>query len=443
MKSTDQSLYALRIHELKQAIRQKFSQSSENGIIFLAADFEQERILFRQESSFYYLTGIKEPSVVCTISMSSHSILWIPRSAIARAQWVDSPIALVPENARALGFDEVRYLGSQGYGYQLHPFFSHQEYDHLLTYLKQAVNSDASAIFTLSPDDAHSYVNQRFLLQRIESFIPGFVSRVIDVSEMVASQRRHKDMHEIEKLYNAIEITSMAQQAAANAIAPDVLESEVHAAISYIFSGSQAQEAFPSIVASGKNATILHYSRNASRMKQQDLVLVDIGATADMYCGDITRTYPARGTFTQRQKDLYMLVLEAQQLIADKAVPGMWLSSKQHPEKSLYHIAKNFFAKKGYDSYFTHGIGHFLGIDVHDVGDYSIPLQEGDVFTIEPGLYIPQEGIGIRIEDNYWLTSEGVICLSDEIPKEISEIESIMQSNSFHQQSTKTDPNAH
>jgi Xaa-Pro aminopeptidase len=120
-------------------------------------------------------------------------------------------------------------------------------------------------------------------------------------------------------------------------------------------------------------------------------------------------------------------VLETQEYIASLAKPGIWLSNKDKPEQSLNHLAKKYLTERGYGAYFPHGIGHFLGLDVHDVGDYSVPLREGDVITIEPGIYIPEENIGIRIEDDYWIVKDGVVCLSEFIPKRAEDIEAIVQ----------------
>jgi len=161
-------------------------------------------------------------------------------------------------------------------------------------------------------------------------------------------------------------------------------------------------------------------------MKNDDLVVVDIGAEFEHYCGDITRTYPVSGRFTKRQREIYDIVLECQQYIEMLAKPGMWLSNKDKPEESLNHLAREFFKERGYDQYFLHGLGHFLGLDVHDVGDYSEPLQIGDVITIEPGLYIAQEQLGVRIEDNYWIVEDGVVCLSEHLPKDADEIEKLI-----------------
>jgi Xaa-Pro aminopeptidase len=287
--------------------------------------------------------------------------------------------------------------------------------------------SQKKSIFTLVPNNPQSYVEQRLLLKRLEEFLPGLSESVVDIAPLVAQQRRVKDMREIELMYSAVEITMMAQEAAARAIQDDVLECEVQASLEYIFTASGARASFPSIVGSGKNSTVLHYTVNSGTMKKGDLVVVDIGAEYQRYAADLTRTYPVSGTFTPRQREVYNLVLETQEYIASIAKPGYWLNNKEMPEKSLNHLARAFLAKKGYDQYFMHGIGHFLGLDVHDVGDYTRPLQEGDVFTIEPGIYIASESLGVRIEDNYWVVKDGVVCLSEQLPKKPEDIEALMR----------------
>jgi Xaa-Pro aminopeptidase len=132
--------------------------------------------------------------------------------------------------------------------------------------------------------------------------------------------------------------------------------------------------------------------------------------------------------FTDRQAEVYTLVLQAQKYIEEQTRPGMYLYNAQIPEKSLHHLAVQFFEYHGCAQYFNHKIGHFLGLDVHDVGDTTEPLQEGDVITIEPGLYLTTEGIGVRIEDDYVVVQDGLVCLSEYIPKSIEEIEDFMNS---------------
>ena len=174
----------------------------------------------------------------------------------------------------------------------------------------------------------------------------------------------------------------------------------------------------------------MHCTDSNNVLQAGELVIVDIGAEVDYYCADLTRTYPVSGKFSKRQRELYNAVLETQAYIEDLAKPGMFLKNNKEQDKSLHHLAKKFLEPKGLDKYFVHGIGHFLGLDVHDVGDRSRPLQNGDMFTIEPGVYIPEEGIGIRIEDNYFMAKDQVMCLSEELPKDPDSIERMMQEKS-------------
>lgn len=418
--------YRARRKKLLELIQQKYPDK--NGEVILFAGFEHERHVFRQEGSFYYLTGIVEPGVVLSASYDTVSTLHIPNCTHVRGQWVLEAVPLTQDYAQELGVDEVTPLGKECASYQFHPFFSFDEYDHLIKKLETLI-AQGHYIFTLYPDNSYQYIEQRLIIQRLEKCIPDILEHIVDISPLVAHMRRIKSNEEIEYLYKAIEITALAQEAAAHAIVDGVREGEVQASLEYMITGSCSRMSFPSIVATRRNATVLHYTANKDILCKGDLVVIDCGAEYEYYCGDITRTYPVSGTFTNRQKELYSIVLETQEYIASCAKPGMWLSHKDKPEQSLNHRARAFLKEKGYEQYFPHGIGHFLGIDVHDVGDYSKPLEVGDVITIEPGIYIREEGIGIRIEDNYWIVEDGVVCLSEDIPKQIADIESIVKTN--------------
>jgi len=423
-QEADVSLYVSRKKNLLSLIKQELS-GTEKSIVLLFADFENDNHVFQQESSFFYVTGSKEPGVVLLCTIDGDSTLYVPNFAGNRAQWMDSCVPLVQENADRLGVDNITLLGEQCQGYQLHPFFSQKQYKNLLTSIKQVVDAGGK-VFTFNPKNAHGYVQQRLVLERIKNFIPGLAQHVVDISPLVARMRRKKDTHEIEHLYEAINITTMAHEAAAQAIEKGILECEVQGALEYIFTASGADKAFPSIVAGGKNGTILHYVTNSAELQNGDLVVVDIGAKMNGYCADLTRTYPVSGTFTPRQRELYDIVLATQSYIAQEARPGMWLVNPNQESKSLHHLAKKFLKAKGLEKYFPHGLGHFMGLDVHDVGEITRPLQEGDVFTIEPGVYIPEEGIGIRIEDDFWMVKDGVVCLSEDLPREAEDIEKMM-----------------
>ena len=415
---------ASRRNDLINTIKEKFPEK--NGLVLLIAGFENDRSAFWQESSFYYYTGITEPGTLITIDMQGKTTLYVPNCMDTRSQWLYSPVLLTPANAKQLKVDAVEVLGDRCPGFQLFPFFKKDYYNVIINLLQQSVK-DKKTIFTLFPENEHEYVEQRLVVNRLDSFVEGLAKHITDISSIVATMRRRKDMHEIDMLTKAIEITNLAHEAAAQAIEPGVFEREVQASLEYMMIGSGARTAFPSIVATGKNGTILHYNQNEHELNSGELVVVDIGAAYQGYCADLTRTYPVNGKFNKRQKELYDIVLATQEHIADLAKPGMYLNNPEQLEKSLHHLAKEFLKKYDLDKYFIHGIGHYLGLDVHDVGNSREQLAESDVITIEPGIYIPEEKIGIRIEDNYWIVKNGAICLSEHLPKKSTDIEELVR----------------
>lgn len=421
----DFSVYVLRRRDLLSQIKQQYGAETK-GIVLLLAGFERDCNAFKQESSFLYYTGLHEPGIALVMDFDSNMDLYVPNCLDERKKWMCYPYPFTQESATLFGVNVVQSLGEACAGYQFHPFFAKEEVKRLLDRLQEVINHGAS-IYTLIPDTPNEYLDQRLLLGRLTTFVPALNDALVDISPIVANMRRSKDQSEIEQLYKAVEITALAHEAAAQAIHNEATEAEVQASLEYMFVGSGARVAFPSIVGGGKNSTVLHYHENSAPLKRGDLVVVDIGAEIGHYCADITRTYPVSGVFTKRQREIYELVLETQEYIASLARPGMWLSNKNKPEQSLNHLAKKYLTDRGYGNYFPHGIGHFLGLDVHDVGDYAVSLRAGDVITIEPGIYIPEENIGVRIEDDYWVVKDGVVCLSEFIPKRADDIEALVQ----------------
>ncbi|MBA3954530.1 aminopeptidase P N-terminal domain-containing protein [Candidatus Dependentiae bacterium] len=418
----DFSIVKKRRQELLHALKKE--HPDKKGIVLLFGAFEQERYRFRQESSFYYLTNIEEPGIALTLELDGMAQVYIPQYSESRAKWVDSFLLNASANVLAnMGIDKLEPLGEACKGYALSSNCNTAEYTHLLSFIKKQI-AQGNTIFTLYSGE--NYKEQRLILNSLSLELPELKNNVVDISSIVANMRRTKNQAEIELLYGAIDCTMSAHEAAAVIIEAGKQEFEIQAGLEFVFTQSGAQPAFPSIVASGKNGTVLHYTRNTSTLAKGDLVVIDAGAELDYYCGDITRTYPISGTFTKRQREVYTVVLETQRYIEELAKPGFWLSNKEKPEKSLHHIAQAFLEKKGYGKYFTHGLGHFLGLDVHDVGSYTEPLKEGDVITLEPGIYIPEERLAVRIEDNYWVVQDGILCLSEELPKDIELVEEMM-----------------
>jgi len=249
----------------------------------------------------------------------------------------------------------------------------------------------------------------------------------------LVDMRRNKSEEEVRLLQRAVDITLDAHRNLAQVIRPGVYEYEVQAMAEYTFRKNGAEDiAFPPIVGSGFFSTVLHYDQNLRQMEDGDVVVVDIGAKYGFYCADITRTYPVNGTFTDRQREIYDIVLGAQEAVMDELRPGLSIFD-------LRKIAYNYIDSHGSDKdgrslgrYFIHGISHFVGLEVHDVGSEHAPLQAGDVITIEPGIYIPEEEIGVRIEDMFIVTENGSVHISDALPRAADEIERLMKNSTIN-----------
>ena len=403
---------------LLQLIQQE--HADKKGVVLLCAGFERDREPFFQDSSFFYFVGLEEPALVLYQPLECQAVLYEPAYSIDRSVWLP-----LKQNAALLsagGIAEKRALGGVVRGYATDPFLSKDALSALLEQLAKLVETGQ---YLFAPLHDVSFETLVFFKQLV-AYVPGLQDRVVDTSPLIGQLRRKKEMRELEDTYKAIEVTAAAQEAAAQMIAPQVSEFTVQAAIDYVFAEGQTVHAFPSIVGSGVNSTILHYVDNSAVMHKGDVVVVDIGASYHHYAADVTRTYPVSGKFSARQKEVYQCVLDAQTYIAEAVKPGMYLRNAEFPEQSLHHLAVDFFKEHGYAEYFPHGIGHFVGLDVHDVGDVTKPLQPGDIITIEPGIYIREEKLGIRIEDMYWVVEDGVVCLTEGIVKEVDEVEKLM-----------------
>lgn len=396
------------------------------GSIVLFSPCDDAYRSFVQESNFYYFSGIIEPASVMVISQEKQ-VFYRPAYTDARAQWVDSAADITQNSIQTQGFDDLQVTGKIFPSVHVYPYFDYATYENIVVLLSDLIR-DGKKIFTIYPSNSYQAIEIRAVVDRLAQVIPHLHDHIIDISSQTAQLRRKKEMVELELLYKAVEITANAHQAAMHMLKPGRSEAEVQATLEFVFTEQGAIPAYRSIVAGGARGTVLHYSTNNQSLLDGQLVVVDAGARYNYYCADITRTYPVSGKFSTEQKELYELVLECQELVAEQAKPGMWLYNKDKQEASLHHIAFNFFKKHGYEKYFTHSIGHFLGLDVHDVGDASRPLQEGDIITIEPGLYIPEKQLGIRIEDNYWIVDQTTpVCLSEAIPKSVQAVEEMVQ----------------
>src|SRR5438034_3763500 len=241
------------------------------------------------------------------------------------------------------------------------------------------------------------------------------------------SLRLVKDADEVARMRKAVDISVLGHIAAMQAARPGMWEYEIEAALEAEFRRNGADRVgYPSIVGSGPNSTTLHYDVNRRQTRDGDLVVVDAGAEWGQYTADVTRTFPVNGKFTPRQKAIYDLVLGTQQAAFDSTRPGTTIERLNRIAKDYMRAHSGTLCGVPCDAYFIHGLSHGLGMDVHDVGDYRTPLKQGMVITIEPGIYLPQEALGVRIEDDVLVTATGAEWLSAKAPKTTAEIERLM-----------------
>jgi Xaa-Pro aminopeptidase len=262
-------------------------------------------------------------------------------------------------------------------------------------------------------------------------------------AKLMKELRAVKTAAEIEVVKKAVDITHKTFQRVMQFVRPGVMEYEIHAEIVHSFLSQRADgEAYGSIIASGDNARTLHYVSNSDECRDGDLVLMDFGASYGGYAADLTRTIPVNGQFTERQRAVYNACLHLHDYAKSLLKPGISIidyTEKVGDEATMQFMKLGLLKdedfknedpdNRAYRKYLYHGISHHLGIDVHDLGTRTAPIEEGMLFTVEPGIYIEEEGIGIRIENNVWITRNGNIDLFEGIPITAEEIETVMRRN--------------
>lgn len=387
--------------------RQALRESLKGGMLILVGNTESERgdlrSPFFQEPNFFYLTGWKEPGAILVVTPDQEA-LFIPRRDPERERWTGRKAAPGdPDIRQVTGFDQV---------------LASEEFEARLPELAKS----ASKIYTLAKSPA---------AEKLNALLP--LREFADAAGEMARLRMKKSESELALIRKAAEITIEAHRAAWRRLKAGLFEYQLAATASNVyFEAGCERHAYPPIVGSGPNATVLHYNANSRRMDAGELVLMDIGAECAGYAADLTRTVPVSGKFTRRQRELYEIVLGAQKAVIAAVKPGMTLA--RTGPNSLHQIAVEYFNRhgkagngEGLGKYFTHGIGHHVGLEVHDASDPARPLEAGMVITVEPGLYIPEEGIGIRIEDMVLVTERGAEVISAALPREPGEIERVLQ----------------
>ena len=377
---------------------------------------------YREDNDFFYLTGVEVPNAALVLTARGGAIgdvvLYLPpRDTVTHyrsEQWVGPQLTPGPEATARTGIKDVR--SAERLGPELPP----------LVFAPESPARHGVLFVKAGPGQADTPLLKDSLLGRVQA---GAGIRVENLADQTAILRLVKDADEIARLRRAIAITADAQAEAMRRMEPGMYEYEIEALIEYVFRRSGAERlGFPTIIGSGPNSTLLHYDKNRRRIEDGDLVVMDIGAEFGYYTADITRTVPVSGRFTPRQRAIYELVLGAQDAAIKAVRPGITV-------QRLDQIAREYMrANSGQlcgtlpcDRHFVHGLSHWLGMDVHDVGRIDTPLAPGMVLTIEPGIYLSDERLGVRIEDDVLVTPSGAEVLSAAVPKRPDAIEALMQ----------------
>ena len=412
-----------------KARRQSLAAKAKGGAILLFATVEAEGpndlYGYRPDDSFYYLSGWPEPGAAILIiaeaaakdNLPAHpysEVLFLPSRNSSQEKWTGPKLGPDSTDAdRVTGFDRVEAL------------------DNLRSEL---VKIAGGPIYTDmgAADSTPASTAPLQWLKRANAFPVG--ASFQDVKPLLTSLRTFKDDGEIELIRKATNASIAAQLSAMRAMKPGMSEREISALLQYEWGKRGCERpAYAPIVGSGLNSTVLHYSDDSGSIRAGDLVVIDAAGEYSMYASDITRTLPASGKFTPRQREIYDIVLAAQKAAIDAFRSGQ-SSLKRTSPNSLYKVAFDYINSHGKDShgeplgkYFIHGLSHYLGLNVHDDGDYDVPLGPGAVFTIEPGIYIPEEKLGVRIEDDFYVDRSGkLINLTESLPHVADDVERAM-----------------
>lgn len=398
-----------------------FSQMEDNSLLILYSGEALHRsadayYLFEENKNFFYLTGLRRENMILLMKKaggSCTSMLFIEQADPSAERWTGKMVT-VPEAKEISGIEDVRFI---------------DRFEPLLQYMLNG-NDFKACYFDCHRNRLSDLPDYNLVkAQQFQKDFPGITVR--NLWRMAAVLRMQKDSDEVAKISQAIEVTRQGLEAVMSTLTPGMKEYQAQANYEHVlyYQGTEGPS-FPTIAGSGKNGCMLHYETNRDTCADGSLLLLDLGCRMDGYCSDITRTYPVNGKFTDRQRAVYEVVLRANKEVAAQAKPGM-------TTRELNEVCKKVLAQgcmelglitdeQGLDQYYMHGVSHHLGIDVHDVTADGVKLMPGSVISDEPGLYIDEWEIGIRIEDDLLITEDGCKVLSASIIKEPEEIEAFM-----------------
>ena len=393
---------------------------------------------FRQDSDFYYLTGFQEPDSIAVVAPSKDEpfTLFVRPRDPEKEVWTGRRAGVEGAKER-FGADAA---------------FPVEEFQEKLTDLLNGARHLYYRLGAGQPELDQTIIRQLSRMRAMGRKGVHPPQTIVDPGSILHEMRLFKTVEEVALMQRAADIAAEAHREAMRAARPGAKEYEIEALIEYVFRKNGAlAPAYGSIVGAGANATILHYVNNDAELKDGDLLLVDAGAEYEGYASDITRTFPVSGRFSEAQRDVYQLVLDCQEQCIRLVAPGVTLDELH--ERSVEILTegmvrlgllagdvKKLIEEEAYKKFYMHRLGHYLGMDVHDVGAYHAdgqprPVEPGIVLTVEPGLYISAEaegvperyrGIGVRVEDDVLVTPAGHRILTDKAPKQIQEIEALM-----------------
>jgi Xaa-Pro aminopeptidase len=382
---------------------------------------------FRQNSDLFYLSGIDQEETILVIFPDAkdarhREILFVKETSALIAIWEGAKLNKT-ETTTTSGVETVYWFHE--FEKIMTPYFAQAENLYLNSNEHTRRHNDTET----AQDRFNKMIMSQYPLHRYERSAP-----------IMHSIRAVKSAIEVDLIQLACDITEKGFRRVLGFIRPGVWEYEIEAELIHEFVRNRSQGfAYGPIVASGENACVLHYVENNRKCKDGDVILLDVAAEYANYASDLTRTVPVNGKFTRRQRNVYEAVLRVHKAAVKWLVPGQTFEkyNKLVGEMMTDELLRLRLLKKSdlnkqnpsspaYKKYFMHGTSHFLGLDVHDVGFFHVPMKAGMVFTVEPGIYIPEEGLGIRIENNILITSKGQIDLMKNIPIEAEEIESLM-----------------
>jgi Xaa-Pro aminopeptidase len=409
-----------------QARRETLARGLHGGVALLFGNYEpaMEYEDFRQDEDFYYLTGWNEPGAALIVAdavparagkpaLPYREVLLLPERNLRMELFTGVKLDAASPNVTGItGVSEVRSIR------ELPAVLSERGLRSVWTQLDSTSAEHALAFAQSTLGNGETVPAQ-------------------DVRELTKTLRSTKDPGEIDLLRKAANASIKAQTAAILAIHPGVNERAISGVITgALLANGCERPSYPSIVGSGMNSTVLHYMADDANMQTGDVVVMDAAGEYSMYASDVTRTVPVNGHFTERQREIYNIVLGAQRAAAAAFVSGKSvLYNREHPADSLDGIARAYIRTHGkdlhgqpLDKYFIHGLSHSVGIDVHDPFNVSQPLGPGSVFTIEPGIYLPEEKIGVRIEDTFYVDKDGKLqdFIAD-LPHTAEDIEALMR----------------